>query len=100
MFNRYLPQLLMHRKFVLTMIFGLLMAQWLVFSHVHEQNASAPDSFCFACVVGEHFSDTLINSQIVFSSQATFQIINTVLNDLVLQQTFFAFKSRAPPVLF
>lgn len=99
MFDRRLSQQQPSRKFVFTLVLILLLAQWLVFTHVHKQSSSTPDSLCSVCLTGEHFNHALGNSPVIISRQSVPRTAFIVFTSVVLQQFFPAFRSRAPPIL-
>jgi hypothetical protein len=99
MFDRRLSQIQPKRKFVLTMVFSLLLAQWLVFTHVHKPNNSSSDSLCSVCLVGQHLNHALGNSPLIITHQPVLPVAFIVFTSLVLAQNFSAFRSRAPPTL-
>lgn len=86
-----------NRKFVLSLIFGLLLAQWLIFTHVHDQDSNTADSLCSVCLAGEHFNHALANNQVDIPGQAVTQFVLVLYRNLISQQFFLAFHSRAPP---
>jgi len=99
MFNGRLSQVNQQRKFVLVLIIGLLLSQWLVFTHVHKQGSNTPDSLCSICIVGEHLSNALISNPFIITQQLFSPFDIFILTNTALQQRFSVFHSRAPPVL-
>jgi len=87
------------RRFVFSLVITLLLAQWLVFTHVHKQTSHAPDSLCSVCLTGEHFNHALGNSVVLFNHQAAPHTNVFIFGMVVLRQFIPAFNSRAPPVL-
>ena len=100
MFAKRLSQLQSQRKLVLMLVLGLLLAQWLVITHIHEHAGNTYDSLCAICVTGEHFSHVLNNSPLIITPQFFQQFNLYISNDAVLQQSVLAFHSRAPPSFF
>ncbi|MGD8569785.1 MAG: hypothetical protein PVJ39_16990 [Gammaproteobacteria bacterium] len=99
MLDRQLNQTPSKRKFVLALVAGLLLAQWLVFTHVHEQKGNSSDSLCAFCLTGQHFSHAVGDTPLVITRQPALRIDFFALSHIVLQPLFPAFHSRAPPVL-
>lgn len=97
--NSRFRQLQTNKNFVVALVFGLLLAQWLVLTHVHDQQSTSPDSLCSVCVTGEHFSHAVSSSPVVVTSQAVTQTVLDVFEHIILQQFVPFFHSRAPPVL-
>ena len=99
MFDRRLTRMQKLQKTVLALVVTLLLAQWLVLTHVHVQKNGTPDSLCSVCLAGEHLGHAVPISPLViappFIPQADFIVFVTV----VRQPIRLAFQSRAPPVL-
>jgi hypothetical protein len=99
MFDRHCNLRLTQKKLALALIFSLLLAQWLVFTHVHNQDNGATDTLCSICVSGEHFNHASVNKHVSINIQAG--LLSALIQPAYTfsQQPVLAFNSRAPPVL-
>ncbi len=88
-----------NRQFIVSLVFGLLLAQWLVLTHVHEQTNSTPDSLCSVCLTGEQFNHVVGSSLAPISQQVVPQFVLVVVSDYFTQLFLSAYQSRAPPQL-
>ena len=86
-----------NRKIVLTLVIGMLLAQWLAITHVHKQGDKTRDSLCSICLAGKHFHSALASNAAVLLSNPIKYFIIAVLTHQVFQPIFSAFHSRAPP---
>ena len=97
MFDRRLNRMQRQHKTVLVLVLALLLAQWLVLTHVHVQKSGSPDSLCSVCLAGEHLGHAVSNSPLLLTSPLIPQADFVVFVNVVRQTIRLAFHSRAPP---
>lgn len=99
MFYTRINRMQKQQKTVLALVLALLLAQWLVLTHVHVQKSGRPDSLCSVCLAGEHLGHAVPNSPLVFTPPFIPQADFIVFVTAVWQPVRLAFQSRAPPIL-
>lgn len=99
MFDRRLNRMQKQQKTVLALVLALVLAQWLVLTHVHTQKSGTPDSLCSVCLVGEHLGHAVSNSPLALAPLFVRQADFIVFVNFVQQPIRPAFQSRAPPLL-
>jgi len=97
MISMSLRELRYSHKFILMLVFVLLLAQWFVSAHVHIKHT--PDSLCVACLFVKHLDNALGNHTVAIQPQRFTHIKFSVSHDLEYKQAPGVFHSRAPPVL-
>lgn len=98
-FDRRLNRIQIQPKTVLLLVVALLLAQWLVLTHVHVQESATQDSLCSVCLAGQHLGHAVPNSPLQLVSPFVQQADFIVFVNVVRQPVRPAFQSRAPPIL-